>query len=127
MVFILLGSASALALALITLLLAAYGFFIACSSIAISTEAMSLSSASNKAMSIAFCGSCHAAGVGGSRLVASLILGSGMLAPEWSLGPLRITCYQTLFLLYGCAVMFVCLLLVLVPAIFPKGRYGYLE
>ncbi len=127
LVFFMMGGSSVAALALITALLAVYGFCTACSSIAISTETMSLSSSNNKAMSIAFCGSCHAAGIGGSRLLASLVLGSGMLAPEWLLGTMRISSYQTLFLLYGCAIMFVCLLLVLVPAIFPKGHYGYIE
>lgn len=76
--------------------------------------------------SMAFCGSCYAAGVGGSRLLTSLILGSGILAPEWFLGSIKFSHYQTLFLVYGCAITFVCLLLVLVPAIFPKGNYRYM-
>jgi MFS family permease len=120
------GSYSAVNLALITVLLMIYGFAMSCSSIAISTEMMELASPSNKAMSMAFCGSCYSAGVGGSRLLASLILGSGMLAPQWFVGTMKISHYQTLFLIYGCAIMFVCLLLVLVPAIFPKGNYRYM-
>ena len=113
-------------LILITVLLATYGFFVGCSSIAISTEMMELASPNNKAISMAFCGSCYAAGTGGSRLLASLILGSGLLAPQWFMGPMKISHYQTLFLAYGCAIMFVCLLLVLVPAIFPKDNYRYM-
>ncbi len=113
-------------LILITVLLATYGFFVGCSSIAISTEMMELASPNNKAISMAFCGSCYAAGTGGSRLLASLILGSGLLAPQWFIGSMKISHYQTLFLAYGCAILFVCLLLVLVPAIFPKGNYRYM-
>lgn len=120
------GTYSIFNLILITILLATYGFAAACSSIAISTEMMELASPNNKAMSMAFCGSCFAAGTGGSRLMASLILGSGMLAPQWFIGTMKISHYQTLFLIYGCAILFVCLLLVLVPAIFPKGNYRYM-
>ncbi len=120
------GTYSVFNLILITALLATYGFAAACSSIAISTEMMELASPNNKAMSMAFCGSCFSAGTGGSRLLASLILGSGMLAPEWFIGTMKISHYQTLFLVYGCAILFVCLLLVLVPAIFPKGNYRYM-
>ena len=75
---------------------------------------------------MAFCGSCYAAGIGGSRLLTSLILGSGLLAPQWFIGSMKISHYQTLFLVYGCSILFVCLLLVLVPAIFPKGNYRYM-
>ncbi|MEI8248026.1 MAG: MFS transporter [Lentisphaerota bacterium] len=120
------GTYSIFNLIMITFLLATYGFAAACSSIAISTEMMELASPNNKAMSMAFCGSCFSAGTGGSRLLASLILGSGMLAPEWFIGTMKISHYQTLFLVYGCAILFVCLLLVLVPAIFPKGNYRYM-
>jgi MFS family permease len=120
------GTYSTFNLILITILLATYGFATACSSIAISTEMMELASPNNKAMSMAFCGSCFSAGTGGSRLLTSLVLGSGVLAPEWFIGTMKISHYQTLFLVYGCAILFVCLLLVLVPAIFPKGNYRYM-
>jgi len=120
------GTYSVCNLILITVLLMTYGFAAACSSIAISTEMMELASPNNKAMSMAFCGSCYSAGIGGSRLLASLILGSGMLAPQWFIGTMKISHYQTLFLVYGCAILFVCLLLVLVPAVFPKGNYRYM-
>lgn len=121
------GSASLFSLIMITLLLMTYSFFFACSGVAISTEMIELASPDNKAISIAFFGSCFAAGMGGSRFLTSLILGSGMLAPEWTLGSLKISHYQTLFLVYGFAIIFVCLLLVLVPAIFPKGTYRYMQ
>jgi hypothetical protein len=76
---------------------------------------------------MAFCGTFYAAGTGGSRLLTSLVLGSGMLAPKWHIGSMQISHYQTLFLLFGIAIVFVCLLLVLVPAIFPKSNYTYLQ
>jgi MFS family permease len=120
------GTNTTFTLIFITILLATYGFFYGCSSIAISTEMMELASPNNKAISMAFCGSCYAAGIGGSRLLTSLILGSGLLAPQWFIGSMKISHYQTLFLVYGCSIMFVCLLLVLVPAIFPKGNYRYM-
>jgi MFS family permease len=119
------NSSSIFMLVLMTVLLALYGFFTACSSIAISTEMMELASPNNQAISMAFCITCYAGGTGGSRLLTSLILGSGMLSNEWFIGSMRISYYQTLFLLYGVAILFVCLLLVLVPAIFPKGNYRY--
>lgn len=119
------GTYSVFNLIMITILLMTYGFAAACSSIAISTEMMILASPNNKAMSMAFCSSCFSAGTGGARLLASLVLGSGMLAPQWFIGSMKISHYQTMFLIYGCAILFVCLLLVLVPAIFPKGKYVY--
>ncbi len=122
----LIGTYSVMNLIFITVLLSVYGFFAACSSIAISSEMMELASPNNKAMSMAFCGSCFSAGIGGSRLLASLVLGSGMLAPEWHIGSMKISHYQTMYLLYGCAILFVCILLVLVPAIFPKGSYRHM-
>ncbi|HCE43315.1 MAG TPA: hypothetical protein DET40_07185 [Lentisphaeria bacterium] len=120
------GTNTAFTLALITAMLAVYGFFMGCSSIAISTEMMELASPNNKAISMAFFGSCLAAGCGGSRLLTSLVLGSGLLAPQWFIGSMKISHYQTLFLVYGCSILFVCLLLVLVPAIFPKGNYRHM-
>lgn len=121
------GSNSMFNLALISMLLTVYGFFLACSSVAISSEMMAMAPPDNKAVSMAFCGTFYAAGTGGSRLLTSLVLGSGMLAPKWYIGSMQISHYQTLFLLFGIAIVFVCLLLVLVPAIFPKSNYTYLQ
>jgi hypothetical protein len=55
--------------------------------------------------------------MGFSRFLASLILGSGILAPEWSCHGIIFSKYHSLFLFYGCAVTMTCILLVLVPAI----------
>ena len=120
------GNASMLNLIIIGALVASYGFFLACSSVAISSEMMAMASPENKAVSMAFCGTFYAAGAGGSRFLTSLVLGAGLLATKWNIGSMEINHYQTLFLIFGCAITFVCLLLVLVPAIFPKSNYSYL-
>jgi hypothetical protein len=41
------------------------------------------------------------------------------------LGGLNISHYQTLFLLYAICIVFAAALLIVVPAIFPKGEYHY--
>ena len=99
--------------ALITL----YGFLLANASVAVSSEMLALSPANNKAMSIAFCYSLYSAGLGFSRFLASLILGSGALADTWRLGALEMTKYHTLFLAYGVGTLMLTMLLVLVPAL----------
>ncbi|MCF7837285.1 MAG: MFS transporter [Candidatus Marinimicrobia bacterium] len=97
------------------LILGAYGGLYACASIAVTSELLTLASPHNKAVSIAFGYSLYAAGMGVSRLVASVILGSGMLATSWQLGNLLFSRYHTLFLGFGCGVIAAMLLLVLVP------------
>jgi hypothetical protein len=120
------SQATLLNLILIGGLVAVYGFCMACSSVAISSEMMAMASPDNKAVSIAFCGTFFAAGSGGSRLLTSLVLGTGMLATKWHIGSMEINHYQSLFLIFGCATTFVCLMLVLVPAVFPKSNYSYI-
>lgn len=112
-------------LAAIAILMVFYGFFIALSSVAVSSEMMGLANPENKAMAMAFCGTMLSAGLGGSRFLSSLIIGSGILSPAWTIGTTQFTMYHTMFLGYGLATMFVCVLLVIVPAIFPKGEYHY--
>ncbi|MDD5597867.1 MAG: MFS transporter, partial [Victivallaceae bacterium] len=73
-------------LAVITVLLVFYGFFIAISSVAASSEMMALANPNNKAMAMAFCVSMYSAGLGGARLLSSVIIGSGILSPEWTIG-----------------------------------------
>jgi len=113
-------------LIIIGVLVAIYGFFMACSSVAISSEMMVMAPPDNKAVSMAFCGTFYAAGMGGSRLLTSLVLGAGLLATEWNIGSMKINHFQTLFLVFGCVITFVCIMLVLVPALFPKSNYSYL-
>ncbi len=104
-----------------------YCFTAATANVASTVEMMALATPGNKAMAMAFCGSLGSTGSGLSRMVSSLILGSGMLAAEWSVGSWKFCHYQSLFLVYAVAIVFAAMLLVVVPAIFPKGEYRYSE
>jgi MFS family permease len=112
-------------LVIMTSLLVFYGFFIAISSVAASSEMMALANPGNKALAMAFCISMCSAGLGGARLLSSMIIGSGILAPEWNIGAMKFSMFHTMYLGYGLGILFVCVLLVIVPAIFPKGEYHY--
>ncbi len=96
-------------------ILAMNGLLFASASIAVSSEILCLASPANKAVSIALGQSLYAAGMGGSRLLASLLLGSGILAESWTLGTLQFSRYHSLFLFFGCSVIVAMLLLVQVP------------
>ncbi len=109
----------------ITLLLLIYSFTFANANVASTSEMMALATPGNKTMAMAFCGTFYYTGSGMSRLITSLILGSGMLAAEWSIGSTMFSHYQTLFLIYSVAILFAAMLLVVVPAVFPKGEYVY--
>ena len=113
-------------LVIITILLIFYGFFLAASSVAVSSEMMALATPENKAVAMAFCVSMYSAGMGGARLLSSVIIGSGILSPEWTMGTMNFTMFHTMYLGYSLAILFVCVLLVIVPAIFPKGEYHYI-
>ena len=119
------GVGSAITYALIALLLLIYSFTIAAASIVSSSEMMALVKPDNKIMSMAFNGAFYYGGFGLSRLVSSLLLGSGMLASEWHIGAMKICHYQTLFLIYTIFIVFAAVFLIVVPAVFPKGEYTY--
>jgi MFS family permease len=120
------SGASTISLIIITALLVCYGFFIATSSVAVSSEMMALANPGNKALAMAFCGSMCAAGLGSARVLSSVVIGSGILAPEWTIGSMKFSMFHTMYLGYGISILFVCVLLVIVPAIFPKGEYHYI-
>lgn len=103
-------------------LLLVYNFAIAAASIVASAEMMALATPGNKAMAMACNGAFYYGGFGLSRLGSSLIMGSGMLAAEWSIGSMRVTHYQTLFLLYAVAIVFAAVFLLMVPAIVPASE-----
>ncbi len=109
----------------ITFLVLIYSFTFAAANVASTTEMMALATPGNKAMALAFCGTFYYSGSGLSRLLGALILGSGILAPSWSVGGVTFCHYQSLFLFYSVAIVFAAMLLVVVPAIFPKGEYCY--
>jgi MFS family permease len=104
-------------IAILGIVVALYGILVACASVAVSSEMYALSPENNKSVSIAFCFSLYSAGLGGSRFLASLILGSGILAENWTLKSIEMTKYHSMFLIYGCAVFATCILMVLVPAL----------
>ncbi|HOX05017.1 MAG TPA: MFS transporter [Planctomycetota bacterium] len=107
---------SAGAIVLLGAVIAAYGFLFACASIAVSSELLALSPPGNKAVSLAFGSSLYSAGLGGSRALASVLLGSGILAETWSLGGTQLTRYHSLFLFFACGIFTAMLLLAILPA-----------
>ena len=74
---------------------------------------------------MAVCGSFSSIGGGLSRVITSVILGAGILAPEWHIKGIKFCHYQTLFLIYAVCILFAAMLLVIVPAVVPKGKYAY--
>jgi len=100
-------------------ILTAYNFAVAGASVVSSAEMMAMSSPENKTMDIALGGAFFYGGCGLSRMLSSLVLGSGALAAQWSFGAVKICQYQTLFLVYAGAVVFAAAFLVIVPSIFP--------
>ncbi len=102
-----------------------YSFTFACANISSSSEMMALANPDNKVMAMAFCNSFYYAGSGLSRFMSSIILGSGALALSWNSMGMTFCHYQTLFLVYAVCIVFAASLLVVVPAIFPKGEYIY--
>ena len=73
-------------------------------------------------VAMAFSGTFSYGASGLSRLLSSLLLGSGMLAAEWHIGAMRVCRYQTLLLIYTAAMLFAGIFLILVPAVFPARR-----
>ena len=119
------GHGGAAACPVIAGLLFLYSLGIAAVSIAASAEMMALASPGNKVMAMALSGAFSCGGSGLSRFVTSLLLGGEMLAPEWMLGTMTVSRYQSLLLLYCCGLLFAAVFLALVPAVFPKGEYVY--
>ena len=112
---------------LIAILIPVYSFALAAGTILASAEMMELATPGNKVMAMAFSGTFSYGASGLSRLLSSLLLGSGMLAAEWHIGAMRVCRYQTLLLIYTAAMLFAGIFLILVPAVFPRGEYCYRE
>ena len=110
---------------LITLLMLLYCFTYAASNIAVSMEMMALATPGNKIMAMAVCGTFSSLGGGLSRVITSVVLGAGILAAEWRAGETTFCRYQTIFLAYAAAIAFAAMLLVIVPAVVPAGKYDY--
>lgn len=121
----LIGRGTPVTYLLVGVLVFLYSFVFASSSIASTSEMMALATPGNKTMAMAFFGTFYYTGSGLSRLMSSIVLGSGILASEWRIGSVTFCHFQSLFLIYAVAVAFAAMLLVIVPAVFPKGEYLY--
>lgn len=110
---------------LIALILFVDSFMLACSDITSSSEMMKLATPGNSVVAMAFFNAFNYSGRGISRLLTSLILGSGALTLNWHIGEMQISHYQTLFLIYSLMVLFCSSSLIIVPALFPRGEYSY--
>ena len=123
--FFFIGKGNNITFAIITFLMLLYCFTYATANVVTTSEMMALATPGNKTMAMAVCGSFSAAGGGLSRGISSLILGAGILAPQWTMGNMKFCHYQTLFLIYAVCIMFAAMLLIIVPAVVPKGKYSY--
>lgn len=121
------GKGSVQVYLLLAFVIPTYSFAIAGGTILASAEMMALATPGNKVMAMAFSGAFSYGASGLSRILTSLLLGSGMLAAEWQLGAMRVCRYQTLLLIDAAAVLFAGIFLILVPALFPRGEYTYRE
>lgn len=119
------GGNSWINIALITLLLLINSLMLSLISVTTTSEMFAMASNWNRAMSMAFCGCFYSLGSGAARMLSSIILGSGILSAQWSIGLTQFSNYQTIFLINGCALLFISLMLLMVPAVFPKGTYRY--
>ena len=109
----------------VALTLFAYSFACACVKISSQSEMMHLADPGNKITAMAFNSTFYYTGCGMARILTSLLLGSGVFAASWSIGSMVFCHYQTLFLFYAVGIVFAASLLVVVPAVFPKGNYHY--
>lgn len=110
-------ASSILAEIMLAFILFFYGLLFACASVAVSSEMLALAPKKNKTLSIAVVYSLYTAGLGLSRMLGAVIIGSGVLASSWTFGVMVFSKYHTLFLVYGVTTMGVSVLLVLVPAL----------
>ncbi len=100
--------------ALIAALLFFHSVGIASVSVVSSAEMMALARPGNKVMAMAVSGAYSSSGSGLSRLLSSLLLGCGLIAPEWQLAGITVSRYQSLLLIYIFALLFAAALLLLV-------------
>ena len=109
----------------VALTLFAYSFACACVKISSQSEMMHLADPGNKITAMAFNSTFYYTGCGMARILTSLLLGSGVFAASWSIGSTVFCHYQTLFLFYTVGIVFAASLLIVVPAVFPRGDYHY--
>ena len=119
------GKGTPVTYALITFLMLLYCFTYAAANVATTSEMMAMATPGNKTMAMAVCGTFSSLGGGLSRVITSVILGAGILAPEWYIKGTKFCHYQTLFLIYAVCILFAAALLIIVPAVVPHGKYNY--
>ena len=119
------GTGNAVTYGIITFLMLLYCFTYAAANVATTSEMMAMATPGNKTLAMAVCGTFSSLGGGLSRVITSIILGAGILAPEWYIKGTKFCHYQTLFLIYAVCILFAAALLIIVPAVVPFGKYNY--
>lgn len=99
-----------------------FSFSLGAASILASSCMMELAAPGNKVMAMAFSGTFSYAATGLARVFPSLLLGSGIIAPQWNFYGLILNRYQSLYLLFSCAVLLSAVFLFLVPSLFPDDQ-----
>ena len=103
-------------IAMIGLLMLIGGFCYACYFVYLSVEMLALARPDNRTMTVALCNTFHYAGGTLSRLGGAMMLGSGMMATQWSIKSTEFSNFQTILLFFGGCVAFSLITLMLVPS-----------
>lgn len=90
-----------------------------------STEMLATAKPGNKIMATAFCQTFTNLGNAIGRMGTTMILAAGVLAPEWKLFGLKMSSFNTLFILYFFMIVFFYMLLLLSPSIISKHEDYY--
>jgi MFS family permease len=111
---------------------AAVGFTVFCTALGSSifmcnnsAELLALARPGNKTMATAFIQTYNNVGTALGRGIVSLVLGTGMLAPEWVLDGRTICHYQTIFLFSGLMLVIILLMLPTLPSFIPAHEDYY--
>jgi len=100
-------------------------FAFACFMCAFSQECLSLSRPGNITMANAFAQTYQMIGTASGRLVASLLLGNGVLAATWQMWSFSFSHYQTIFLLCSGGSLFCLILIFCIPSVIPEHDNYY--
>ena len=100
-------------------------FAAACFNCSNSAEMLSLARPGNKPMASAFVQTYQSIGACFARSSCALVLGSGMLAGNWSARGCVFSSYQTLFLVCGVVALLLLILLPTLPAVVPRHQDYY--
>ncbi len=112
-------------LPLIAFLMLLGGFNYSCFFVALSTEMLALARPGNQTMAVAFCNTFNYCGWTISRLGTAVVLGSGILASQWSFAGINFCAFQSIFLFFACFITLCLVALILVPSIIPVHNDYY--